>query len=484
VILLSAVWMHIRVGERPRAFRKLVTLLKPGGVLLMTLRQGPGPADRPMHPVSMGEIEQLARDHGMAVVRAVERPDQQGRPDVAWTSVCLRLPDDGSASLPLIRGIILNDDKSSSYKLALLRAVDKVADVAPSLARSVEGVEDALAIPMGVVALNWLRCFLPLVKAGLPQTPNNIGPDGLGFAKDGFRQLLAFDVSGQDLRIGATFSAERARALVAAIGETRRTLIAMPMRFTTFPNASAPVFQAQGRPARIAAGPVVIDPAFLSQWGDFILPGALWRTMQRLGTWIEPVLVAEWARLTRAYGMRMGLDLPAGTVEARMAWQEPHRDVSLARATAAALQDKGYPLCCVWTGARLGMEALDIDHALPWSAWPCGDLWNLFPSSRRVNQHDKRERLPSDHALAGARDAMLTWWDDAWRASPALASRFEAEACASLPIDGQISGAAVFAGMEWRRLRIQQEQSAPVWAGVRARGGSHAAPFQKARRPR
>lgn len=38
VILLSAVWMHLSAIVRPRAFRKMVTLLKPGGVLLMSLR--------------------------------------------------------------------------------------------------------------------------------------------------------------------------------------------------------------------------------------------------------------------------------------------------------------------------------------------------------------------------------------------------------------------------------------------------------------
>ncbi len=40
VILLSAVWMHIPPADRPRAFRKLVTLLKPGGTLPSNTPQG------------------------------------------------------------------------------------------------------------------------------------------------------------------------------------------------------------------------------------------------------------------------------------------------------------------------------------------------------------------------------------------------------------------------------------------------------------
>ncbi len=37
LILLSAVWMHIAPADRTRAFRKLITLLKPGGRLVITL---------------------------------------------------------------------------------------------------------------------------------------------------------------------------------------------------------------------------------------------------------------------------------------------------------------------------------------------------------------------------------------------------------------------------------------------------------------
>jgi SAM-dependent methyltransferase len=67
LILLSAVWMHVPAPVRARAFRKLSTLLKPGGVILMSLREGPSEPDRPMWPAPAGEIEAFARAHGLAV---------------------------------------------------------------------------------------------------------------------------------------------------------------------------------------------------------------------------------------------------------------------------------------------------------------------------------------------------------------------------------------------------------------------------------
>ena len=100
-ILMNAVWMFIAPGDRERAFRKLVTLLKPKGVIAMTLRRGPVEVDRGMHPVSTEEIERLARRHGAYVERVRSAPDHFGRRHITWTQIAIRLPDDGAGALPL-----------------------------------------------------------------------------------------------------------------------------------------------------------------------------------------------------------------------------------------------------------------------------------------------------------------------------------------------------------------------------------------------
>ncbi len=466
LILLSAVWMHIAPTHRPRAFRKMITLLKPGGVLIMTLREGQDDLGRIMHPVSLGEIEALARDHGLTVVRQFQEADRLGRPGVLWTSLCLRLPDDGSASLPLIRGVILNDSKSSTYKLALLRAVARIADASPAVATASAGDDDRVLLPLGLVALNWIRAYLPLTTAGLPQAPGNTGPDRLGFAKSGYRALADLGVVAQELRVGATFTGDRAQALIRALGEARKTIVTMPAHFTTYPNSAATVFTTTGRTQRVT-GALRLTPEVLSSWGQLSMPGPLWRTMQRLGAWIEPMLTAEWARLMRNYAQKMGRPIAPGELDQALTWLDPARDTALARQVAAGLEAAGAPIRCVWSGRPLRLSDLDIDHALPWSAWPCGDLWNLMPATRAINQHLKRDRLPSATALAGARENILAWWDQAWSANPVLNAQFKAEARAALPIEGAVDGAAVFSGLEWRRLRVRQDQQAPEWSGWR-----------------
>jgi hypothetical protein len=77
--------MHLAPADRPRALRKLVTLLKPGGLLVMTLRYGPAEPERGMHPVTLAQLEQLARDHGLVPMRTGETSDAQGRAGITWS---------------------------------------------------------------------------------------------------------------------------------------------------------------------------------------------------------------------------------------------------------------------------------------------------------------------------------------------------------------------------------------------------------------
>jgi hypothetical protein len=69
-----------------------------------------------VHPASQDEVERLARNHGFEVEKIHNAAGEQGRSDVRWTCIALRLPDDGPGALPLLRHVTLNDQKSAAYK--------------------------------------------------------------------------------------------------------------------------------------------------------------------------------------------------------------------------------------------------------------------------------------------------------------------------------------------------------------------------------
>ena len=464
VILVSAVWMHVALSDRARAFRKLITLLKPGGVLAITLRSGPDEAGRTFHPVSAAEIRSLARDHGAFVERETTADDQLGRREIRWEQLAIRLPDDGTGALPLLRHVILNDDKSSTYKLGLLRVLCRIADGAGGLASPPD--DEHVAIPMGLVALTWIRLYKPLLAANMPQSPQNrCGGDQLGFAKEAFGRLA--DLSPGDLRVGSRLTGDSGRALHQALRDVVGTIRRMPAHYMTYPNAPEPILPvATGRAERYP-GAVRLDEPYLAGFGTMRVPIHLWRAAQRFAVWIEPAIVAEWKRMTRSYAEKQGRELDGAQLSTAMIWEDPTRDVSNAREQAARLLAQ-QPLHCVWSGQSLSVEKLDMDHCFPWAVWPCGDLWNLLPTHRTVNQQ-KRNRLPSDRLLRAAQDRILGWWHDAYRADPdhPLAERFMLEATASLPgvLATETDLEGCYSALELQRLRLQQNQQVPEWGG-------------------
>jgi len=80
--------------------------------------------------------------------------------------------------------------------------------------------EDHVRLPLGLIALNWLRFYLPLTAANLPQAPGNLeAAQSLGFAGPGWTALAAGAASQRDLRVGAVFGGASAVAVHAALRE-------------------------------------------------------------------------------------------------------------------------------------------------------------------------------------------------------------------------------------------------------------------------
>ena len=459
VILLNAVWMHVHPDERPRAFRKLTGLLKPGGLLVFALRVGGNDADDGMFPSSAAEIENLARRHGAMALPGSANPDNLGRPGIHWEQVALQLPDDGTGALPLLRHIILNDRKSSTYKLGLLRAVARAADSAPGMAHHAN--DDTVTVPLGLVALNWLRLYKSLFEAGLPQLPGRNGATRLGFVRQGWQVIK--DVPAFDLRVGQSFRGTHARGLHLALKDAVATLVRMPIHYMTLPGSTDQVFKARRTRAGAAPGSVLVDRTYLAQFGDLRIPLNLWNSLMRHDAWIEPALVAEWMKLMTEWATTQGTELEHRDVEAAMRWSDPARDVGFARMVSEELFEEGR-LHCVWTGHRLDNKRLNIDHCMPWAAWPCDALWNLLPTDRQVNQHLKRARLPSAEALDDARDRICTWWENGY--VKRARDRFFAEARSSLMLDTTVITDAdkVFEGLQVRRQMLRTEHRIEEWA--------------------
>jgi hypothetical protein len=196
--------------------------------------------------------------------------------------------------------------------------------------------------------------------------------------------------------------------------------------------------------------------------GDFRIPLEIWQALTHYNVWIEPVLVSEWVRLMENYSAGQRPDARA-LAHTLLAWSDPVRDTSIARAAVERMRVAGKPVYCVWSGARLRNE-FDVDHCFPYAAWPCGDAWNLMPSARRINLQ-KSNRLVTQAGLEQASDRITDWWASAFlNQGEERGRQFFLEASQTLPVLASSPGTAdIIDAMKLHRIRLSKDQGLRPW---------------------
>lgn len=457
LILLSAVWMHVPPTLRARALRKLATMLAPSGRIAISLRIGEPDTARGMYEVTMHELSALSQQFGLRLIRATESADRLGRSGISWTTAVFGLPDDGIGALPLLRHLILVDEKSSTYKIALLRILARIADTATGSARH---ESEYVAVPMGLVALFWMRMYKPLIENGLPQMPLSRVGSSPGFVTDSFNALRL--VNPVELRVGAVFGSDTAKHLYRSLSEISQLIRSMPAKYLRWPASDQPIFEI--RPLRRAATPsrLPIDDPFLWGFGELHVPLQIWQALTRYNVWIEPVLVSEWVRLIEAYAGNRQPNVRQ-LAHSLLVWADPERDTRIARDAVARIRAAGKPVYCVWSGQRL-RDDYDVDHCFPFAAWPCGDAWNLMPASRPIN-NEKSNRLVTQAALERASARITSWWEDAFLTEGQDSrSRFFLEAGQTLPLFSESPEPPdIIDAMKVHRIRLAKDQGLRPW---------------------
>ena len=454
LILLSAVWQHVKPNVRDRAFRILSELLNPGGVIVFLLRQGSDKdenAARQFHEVSPEELDQYAKDRALNKLLWTQTQDVQ-RSHVTWGYLAYQSPDDGSGGLSLLRHIIINDDKTATYKLGLLRVLSRIAESYPGAVIKRDDV--SVTIPLGLVGLLWLKQYkLLILQHQLPQ----LAKANPGFAKRAFNALM--DFADPELRLGAVLAPERAKILEQALIDACRAIHKNPAHYTTFPGTNRAVFDTRcATPTRIKTA-LMVNLQYLSRFGEVRIPAGIWQTLGQYACWLEPTIVHEWQQLMARWDYSVRDHGPSLANAFR--WEDSVRFTGQVRARVNELRKQGDVIACTWTGKR--SKELDIDHAFPWARWPNNDLWNLLPCSSNINAQ-KSDRLPSQVAMHRASSRIIEWWGRAY-CSSSIEQQFNEEALVSLPglSRDALTLESVYEAMLHQRAKIKHDQQLAEW---------------------
>ena len=453
LILLNGVWMHVPPSRRKRAFRKLTTLLKPGGHLVFGLRSVPPDDERTTYETSVSALRDLYRSFALEFLQGTQTDDRLDRSDLHWTSLVFRLPDDGTGALPLIRHILINDDTSATYKPALLRSVLRVADSAKGAVLTKS--RDYVQIPLGLAALYWIRMYRRLMlNRDYQQMPSGNGTPA--FYDEHFRFLRRFSAS--DFRLNRRFTGTEAHHVIEVFRSVRDTIREGPAHFITFPGTNDQVFEYESGLIQ-SADTVTLDLDFLQTVGTLQIPRHVWDALVRHASWIEPSILSRWVELLERYD---GTASP-GTYREALAWPNVEHSTQAVRHLATQLQESGEPLYCVWSGTRLNRE-YEIDHCFPFAHWPNNHLWNLLPTTSHLNAK-KGDRLPSAEQLEAAADRIRDWWHRAYE-NTEYASQFFEEADAALPLSFPQTRKLddLLTGVRRQRVRLRTDQQIAEWS--------------------
>lgn len=311
----------------------------------------------------------------------------------------------------VISTILKHDAKTTSYKIALLRAINDVVLTYPDL----RTYRSPIAVPLKLLAKFWVAYYWPFVDLAMPiqQGPQAMR-DGKARNDMAFRPALSQLRAAWEQAVGGlknpadgfflinelksirkwqNYPDSLVKALSKAVSIISRTL-EMPIRYAG-PGEWSIFDQPQSYSA--ISGHTVAVPGTNERDRCLIISVELWETFRQMSLWIEALCIHEWCLFTeRVATVDRGAIysiLTARPVNRRpLTWERNQIDI---------LMMEGAEFTCPWTERRFSQgTAYDLDHILPIAVYPTNELWNLVPADPKFNSHQKRDRLPTLERLA------------------------------------------------------------------------------------
>ena len=343
--------------------------------------------------------------------------------------------------MPVIPGeqaiatILKHDNKTTSYKIALLRAINDVVLMYPDVARQGQPV----AVPLSRLAELWVAYYWPFADAQHP-----IYQGARAIRDDATRNDVAFRPALTNLRVQwqqlvqltpqpadgfflltemrtprrrATYSPALQQAYRQTVAATSKA-IQMPIKYAGPGHWS--VFDAPARYDQLLPS-ILPLPGTLPSDVCVVVPASLWEAFHRLSLYVEALCLHEWCLFTEGVTQDHDQLAARGEVYTLLtARPDNRRPLSWERNQVDILLHENHHFTCPWTQKRLTQpQHYDLDHLLPLAVYPVNELWNLLPVDRDFNQHTKRDKVPDARRLTAA-EPLLAAAYSTYHQSPAL----------------------------------------------------------------
>jgi hypothetical protein len=342
-----------------------------------------------------------------------------------------------------LAAILKFDNKSTSYKIALLRAINDLVLAYPDLTATGRDI----AIPLKRIAEFWIAYYWPFAdeqhpiyqgaraeRDGVVRNDLSFRP-ALGQLRTQWEQTVQLIVLPSDgfflvsdmrtPRRRATYAPTLQRAYETAVAAIV-TAVQMPIRY-----AGPEQWTIFDKPTRLNSLPASILslPGTESRELCVVISSALWAAFHRLSLYLEALSIHEWCLFTEGVSQGEGHTVTRGQVYSLLtARPDNRRPLKWERNQVDLLLLERIAFTCPWTRKLIQRPGdYDLDHLLPLAVYPVNELWNLLPVDREFNQRIKRDRVPSSQRLQEAEP----WLAAAYKGyahSPLLAAAIQEDA--------------------------------------------------------
>ncbi|MFO8000078.1 MAG: HNH endonuclease domain-containing protein [Marinilabilia sp.] len=333
-----------------------------------------------------------------------------------------------------ISTIIQRDSKDTTYKFALLKAT---IEIIQEYDHYIEKKDDQVTIPLGLVILKWIEYYYPIFDSDyfIPQKKGDKQQKTLVF-RGIFNEVIKHYEKGlgylqlnEELKTGNVNESVKEN-LQRLIKKLRETIVKMPMTYIgSAVNKGGEIFKYNNDSKfKVGLRSELNNLHIIRNCGSFSIPSDYYDAFKLFGSFIngKDSLIMEWLNFTLKADSQNNLN--KGEV---LSILDPNfkndREVADVQNFYKQILNQG-DLFCVWSGERIKGNNLNIDHVVPYSLWHNNDLWNLLPTTEKMN-NKKRNKIVHPQLLHNRKELIIFYWESIYQEFPL---RFENEIKTSL----------------------------------------------------
>ena len=359
--------------------------------------------------------------------------------------------------LLIFQKIIEKEDKTSTYKFALLRAV---IDLITAQSPHIEERTDHFAIPVFLISDKWIFYYWDLIAENYRQIHSGrplAFEQELKEIQNSFHSYWEFKQEFQK----QNFPENLKKRFKSLADKLEKAILKNPVKHigSSMGKGLFSLFQIEkGTTIRINNKTGYLDllqssPKILLEKSYFdgikVYGGLLSGSNSIIMNWVDFMQKQTNKKQPNSNEKETKANKPLAVYARRSPLELLLQTASIERQTASIRNfwsqkmKNGHSVFCTWSGQPIKkIEDLAIDHAIPFSVLFNNDYWNLVPSKNNVNSK-KSDKILSKQQLSNSKSRLISIWNE-YQSSPELAPIFLSQCQISLTKEAEISLEKIF----------------------------------------